>query len=207
MRSFLKAILCVSVIVMSFSPFTASAETNGIVSYIDGAVSINGETAKTDDIVGRGDKILTGRDSACEITISDNSIIRIQSDSEILFNVDETSNSAIDILKGWFSGVFQKRDVLIRTPTSVAGIRGTALCIKIENENSTYTCTCNGKIHWRGKGHEEDELVSAPHHKARRYQIADGKTSIEDVGLLYHSDEALEQLARKINVKIDWTRP
>ncbi len=51
-------------------------------------------------------------------------------------------------------------------------------------------------------------VVSA-HHAARRYVRAkNGKIIIDkNAGLLYHDDSGVEELAKKIIVAIDWTRP
>ena len=183
------------------------SKVHGVILLTSGKVLLNARIAKKGDIVVYGDLISTKNKSACEIAISDDSIIKIKDNTEIIFQLTETKNSALKIMKGWFAGVFKNRKVNIVTPTIIAGIRGTAFCINVKNQKETYTCTCHGTIQWSGKKHEE--TVSAVHHTGRYYQIVNEKVVSTPVGPNYtgmpsHTDQTLEELAGRINTTIDW---
>lgn len=195
------------IISVSF-PHDSYGEANGKISFASGKVMINGKPAKNGDVVRYGDRVTAGDKSVCEIIVGDNGIMKIQDDAQIIFNLTETEKSSVELLRGWFAAVFRKRNLRVITPTAIAGIRGTSLYMKAENNESTYTCTCNGNIHWTGKGHDKGEVISAAHHAGRYYKIIDGKVVVSTPscrkGMLYHTDRDIEELAEKINVRIDW---
>jgi hypothetical protein len=56
----------------------------------------------------------------------------------------------------------------IRTPTAVAGVRGTCFFISIEDENNTYICACNGAIHVEGDGGQVVRNLASSHHQEVR---------------------------------------
>ncbi len=180
------------------------AEVNGKIISAAGEVTINGKPAKIGDAVSFGDELVVGGKSSCEIVVSDDSIIKIQNNARIIFNMTDSKESAIDIVKGWFSAIFKKKNVSVKTPTVIAGVRGTMFCINVENEKSVYTCTCNGTIDWKCKDRGEVETITAVHHEGRYFKLRDGKIVSSVEGGRYHKDKDLEALAAKINAKIDW---
>lgn len=197
----------ITIICLLCVPSYSKGEVNGKISFVSGKVTINGKIAQKGDIVKFGDEIISADNkSACKIIIGDNSIMKIQSHARIIFNIDKTPESHVKVRKGWFSAVFNKRKVSIRTPTVTAGVRGTVLCIKVENDESSYTCTCNGTIHWQGKGHDREDVISASHHFGMYYKLVDGKPVSSRAGMLFHDDKSVESIAEDINVKIDWTK-
>jgi len=202
-------IIFVLFIIISISfPHDSYGEVNGKISFASGKVMINGKPAKNGDVVRYGDRVTAGDKSVCEIIVGDNGIMKIRNNAQIVFNIAETEKSSVDILRGWFAAVFKKRNLRVITPTAIAGIRGTSLCIEVENNESTHTCTCNGNIQWAGKGHDKGEVISAAHHARRHYKIIDGKVVVSAPScrkdMLYHTDRDIEELAEKINVRIDW---
>jgi hypothetical protein len=95
---------------------------------------------------------------------------------------------------------------IVKTPTVTAAIRGTSFCLKVEDLQSAYFCVCNGTINLKGSHEDHGDNVSAKHHAARRYRVLDGETQIDEAGMLYHGDKDLEELAKIINEKIDWSK-
>lgn len=179
----------------------------GTIIFTEGRVAIKGKPAKPGDTVSVGDEVATGDDSSCEIAVGGAGILRIKDNARIVFNIDDGENSGIEILRGWFAAIFRKKPVKIKTPTVIAGVRGTLFCINVENDETVYACTCNGTIDWQGKGQDRPEKVTAHHHAGRYHRMAAGKTVATEAGMKYHTDADLEELAVKIKSRIDWTKP
>jgi hypothetical protein len=190
------------------------AVINASISAIIGEITVNGSSdIKPGRSVVFGDIIETGEKSICEILINEKNILRIAQNSKMIFKISSESN-ILQVDAGWFAAVtkspFTKQmHYLVKTPTLVAAIRGTSLCTKIENPDSTYFCVCNGSIELKEPDGKTGDTVVSAHHAARRYaRTKDNKISIEkNPGLLYHDDKGVEDLAKKINVAIDWTLP
>ena len=187
--------------------------TNGVILTYAGNVLINSKAAKRGTIIKFGDVITTQANSSCEIIVAEKNIFRLGANSKMIFNISKTQNS-IDLKKGWLSGVSKKKftsqgEFFVNTPTAVAGVRGTAFCLKIESPKKTYFCVCNGVINLKTSNNDQRETISAAHHAARRYiRDDDGNIRVDTNQTLdYHTDKTLEKLAKKINVTIDWTAP
>jgi hypothetical protein len=183
-----------------------------ILSYA-GGVTINGKTIiSAGEAIKYGDLIQTGEASFCELVINEKNILRLNPETRLAFNISEKENR-LDLLQGWLAGITKNISAkdgayLIKSPTSVAAVRGTSFCTKVEDPNSTYFCVCNGKIELQNSKGEIADLIEAPHHSARRHKRAnDGTISIDkNPGLLYHNDKGIEALAQKINVTVDWNK-
>ena len=214
-RNFLLITGCLFIISVSLSCSKKNdSAINAIISAIVGKVTINGSADVTPGkTVVFGDVIETGEKSLCEILINEKNILKINQNSKLIFNVS-SENNVLEVETGWLAAVtkrpFTKQmQYLVKSPTMVAAIRGTSFCMKVESPESTYFCVCNGSIELKdADGGTADTVVSA-HHTARRYiKGKDGKISIQkEPGLLYHDDKGVEELAKKIDVTIDWEKP
>ncbi len=177
-----------------------------------GRVTVNTVIVKdTQTALKTGDLIETMDNSICDIIINEKNIIRLNPGSKLKLNISE---STLILEKGWLGAVTRKiftdtGKFIVKTPTVTAAIRGTSFCIKVENEKSTYFCTCNGSIELKGEASSINETVTAAHHAARRFILDKSGAIIEDnnPGLLYHADNSVEVLAGIINEKIDWNIP
>jgi hypothetical protein len=184
-----------------------------VIAAYGGRVTINNHAiTATGCAVHYGDLIETGDKSFCEMVINDKNILRLNQGSALVFNISGKDGS-LDLKRGWLAGVTKKifsedRTYLINTPTVVASVRGTSFCTKVENPASTYFCVCNGKIELKNDSSEAGELVVSPHHTARRFKKgADGSIQVDkNPGLLYHKDSGIEEMAKIIKVKVDWTK-
>lgn len=200
--------------ILSFFSCGKTAEIRTKVLNYLGSVSINGKAVeKTGTEIKYGDAIETGKDAFCEITINEKNIIRLNSNTKLVFKVSDKDN-VIELQQGWLSGVTHKMfakegSYQIKTPTVVASVRGTSYCIKVEDPSSTYFCTCNGSIQLDKSTGTDGELVTSSHHAARRFKKdSKGVISIDsNVGLLYHDDKGVEALAQKVGEVIDWSKP
>lgn len=197
--------------------FVLSCGSNPITVSVDGFIGdikVNGKgITGVGQVLSPGDLIESGKNSACDVLINKKNIIRIGADSKAVLHLT-SKDSFIDIEKGWMAGVTGAKftsegKYQVKTPTVVAGIRGTSFCLKVENEKSSYFCVCNGTIELKGGDSNEGESVTSAHHTARRFiKGDDGAVSVdENPGMLYHGDEIIEELAGKIDVKVDWETP
>jgi len=184
-----------------------------ILSYT-GKVTVNTNAVTgINMILKQGDSIETFDGSTCDIIINEKNILRLKPDSKLKLNFTE-NGSILQLEKGWLAGVTKKiftKDgkFIVKTPTVAAAIRGTSFCLKVENEKSSYFCTCNGSIELTGETAGRSERVEAAHHSARRFSIDANGALIEDnnPGLLYHTDSGIEEMAKIINEKVDWSKP
>ncbi len=177
-----------------------------------GTVTLNGKDAKPQDFVNYGDVVETKKGSVCEILIGKKNIFMLKGDGKLIFKVSK-NETGIVVEKGWFAAIiknkrFIKQEFKISTPTLIAGVRGTSLCMKVENNKQVYFCTCNGTITLMDKNGEKKHDVTNAHHGAERYILNDdGKIEIKKSGMEFHDDTSIDNLAKKIDVKVDWTTP
>ncbi len=183
-----------------------------ILSYT-GKVTINSITVtKINSVINQGDAIETIGESTCDIIINDKNILRLKPDTKLTINISDKENTLL-LEKGWLAGVTRRAftkegKFLIKTPTVAAAVRGTSFCLKVENEKSTYFCTCNGSIELTGESSSRSETVEAAHHSARRFTIDKIGAIIQDdnPGMLYHTDSGIVEIAKVIGETIDWSK-
>ncbi len=178
---------------------------DGRVLLVNGTVNRNGQPLSVDAAVKQGDKIETADDSSAEIIFEKGLIIRLGSNTKASLDLQE---SRVKLDKGWFAAVknagHQKLEVV--TPAAMASVRGTSMCIRAESEEATYACTCNGTVHYHAPGLSE-ESVTAAEHSAVRFVKKENSVRKEPAGLEYHSNADIEDLAKKIDHPLDWSKP
>lgn len=201
---------------ISVSILNCSGEKNlniKIISYT-GLIKVNAQVVKAVNTeIKPGDIIETMPDSLCDIIINDKNILRLKPETRLVLNISG-KEKIIYLERGWLAGVTRKiftkeGKFYIKTPMVTAAVRGTSFCLKVENNNSTYFCVCNGSIELRGEKSTKTEKVVASHHSARRFLKDKNNALIEDnnPGLLYHNDSGIEEMAKIINETIDWSKP
>jgi len=180
----------------------------GTVIFFQGRALINGQQPATiGATVKHGDTLVTGDNSACEITVRNKNVMRLGANSALVFNLSEDDNRLL-LIRGRLTAVCRKlmtkqAQFTVETPTAVAGIRGTSFFIGVESPDSSYFCVCNGSVRLN------DTTVTSPHHAGVRFvRNAKGQiTKDNHPGMLYHGDADLETLAAKIGEKINWKTP
>ncbi|MCB1687595.1 MAG: FecR domain-containing protein [Halioglobus sp.] len=122
----------------------AAWSADGRILSFEGDVRVNGEQVTADTQLNREDTITTGPDSSVKIVLSDNSVLDLDSGSEILisdysFDTDEpaSNTSKVDILAGtlrYVSGRIAKEDpenISFTAGNSTIGVRGTFISITV----------------------------------------------------------------------------
>ncbi|MDA3810409.1 MAG: FecR family protein [Spirochaetaceae bacterium] len=182
-------------------------EETGSLTYFEGDVSINDTPGEIGDVINNDDTITTGENSYCEVIFGQANIFRLEENTTTRIN---WKNSDINVKKGTIAVVFSKldkflhddKDFTVSTPSAVAGVRGTVFFVKIENENKTYLCICNGELNINNV--DNGLNIGAGHHKAYRFIKEGNKIITESAPLIYHDDKKVEMLAAKIDYTIPW---
>jgi len=188
------------------------AKVSAVVSFLQGEVTINGQTAEEGESVPIGARIETGSNSFVEITFGRQNIFRVEAETITTVSIGQTDRR-IQIEKGSIDAVFERLGMItnndqfrVETPSVVAGIRGTVFYIKVEQPDTTYLCTCHGTVHQQASDGTVEKDITAYHHKAYRYIKTDTGIHIETGSLIYHDDQSMQRLGEKIGVKIPWGR-
>ncbi len=184
----------------------------GILISVIGKVTVNGKPAKKYHIINKEDKIATAAKSSFVLKVGEKSVFKVNEKSELVFSIGPNSNN-LKLNKGWMAGVSKSKftdsgTFYVSTPSVVAGVRGTSMCLKVEDSKNTYFCVCNGSIWLKGVGSEDEDKVKAKHHTDRRFTIQDDGTVkvTKPDKMLYHTDKTIEALGKIVGVKIDWTK-
>jgi hypothetical protein len=192
---------------------TVGAAARSSVAYLEGQVTIDGKPAAIGDTIPLGATVATAAQSLCEIEFNMKNVIRLGENTTFVFNPGNLQQGS-ELKKGTLALVLKNISTVagaarftVRTPSAVAGVRGTTFFINAVDAKTTYVCSCNGSVHVEDlAGGSARDMVSA-HHKAYLFTSTAAGVSVADSTLLYHSDAEMEKLAGDIGVNIDWTVP
>jgi hypothetical protein len=164
------------VLILSSSTYAA----NGMFMVVKGDVKVSGSggaavVAKVGTKVNQGDQIITGLDSRAKIVMSDRNIINISPNTKVVIeeyiNDAKSKNVKLGLLEGKIrTNVEQKYDndknkFEIRTPTAVAGVRGTQFITSYsEATKKTEVITLQGQVEFKNivagnTGAKEEKVV------------------------------------------------
>ncbi len=123
------------------------------ISFMIGDVSLNNMDATINAIVRESDVIKTGKSSFCDIKIGQ-SIIRIKEKSIVTFselfhkNGLEKTSLAMNIGKVLCKPkkLLKSERFLVKTPTAVAGVRGTKFVVQADKRKNTMIKVFGGKV-------------------------------------------------------------
>lgn len=185
----------------------------GKIIFSIGKVTVNDAPFKPGQTVKYGDIVKTDSASRVDIQLLDKNIFRMGEDTTLVFKISD-KESVLEIQSGWLAAVLKDKNLLAKkelhviTPTMTAGIRGTTFFLKAEDPKNVYFCTCNGTIAQKDKQEANAQVITAAHHSAARYTLEDNENIQvnQNPGMLYHDDSLLEEIAKKIDVKIDWEK-
>ncbi|MCP4628351.1 MAG: FecR domain-containing protein, partial [bacterium] len=158
MSSFLMILtLCSGIVFASFYTVAAAAETCD--QWVAKVVSVQGlvesrrtgdtgwQTVKLDDTYCPGDTIRVQAKSRADISLINRALLRLNQNSEItLGELEKEQTFFMNLFKGaahFFSRI--TRGLEVRTPFTVAGVRGTEFFISVE-EDRTFMSVFEGKV-------------------------------------------------------------
>ena len=118
-----------------------------------GDVKKNGQLANIGDILNQNDVIETGTMSSCDIKIGD-SMIRIKENSKAilaqLLRKDGIENTTLGLDVGKMickpKKLLKNESFLVKTPTAVAGVRGTNFSVEADAQKTTRIKVFDGKV-------------------------------------------------------------
>jgi ferric-dicitrate binding protein FerR (iron transport regulator) len=179
----------------------------GSIVYLEGEVTLDGGPCAIGQAVETGATMRTGPASACEIVFGTGNVMRLREKTTAVFDL-EPSTLGVRMPTGSLAAVFNKVKALggsfrVTTSAAVAGVRGTAFFVQVEDESRTYVCACNGAVDVASKGARNATLAST-NHDARRFTFTDGSTVVEKAGLLYHDNALMDSVAARIGATIPW---
>lgn len=140
-----------------------SAQEYAVATFVKGKVHVLSaadtsklwKAIKVNETIRPGDKIKTGNGSKVDFIFKE-SEIRLQSNTEIVLEEwnaqKQTSKIFVEEGATWFKAKdFKKGSFSVSTPTSVAGVRGTAFGVYYEKkEKVAYNCVCEGSVEING---------------------------------------------------------
>jgi hypothetical protein len=170
---------------------------------------IDGNAAEIGDTVPAGAEIVTGPDGRVEIVFGSGNIIEIRPGTELNLDTANPANG-IELRSGQFAAVFDRLETIgmgpddtfrVDTPSTVAGVRGTAFFVAVESDDQTYVCTCNGTLNFGPTG---DLTVTAARHEANRFVLEGDAVRRVSAPEIYHNTEEFNRLAEVVDVTIEW---
>lgn len=120
----------------------------GKISFLIGSSTVQSERTKNKQAAGLGlailkkDKIKTQSDSRCEITLVSGNVIRIDQRTEMsINNTDKSEEAKITSGFAWIGYYFSKfkKRLIVRTPSAVCAIRGTAYKLNVDETKSNWS--------------------------------------------------------------------
>lgn len=146
-------IFFVSFLLMLSLNCTKEVEDHASVIFFVGEVTINGAAVGIGDGVDENDTVITENLSSCDIKIGD-SIIRIKERSKVIFSqllkkgLFENVEIGLDVGKMLCKPkkLMKTESFLVKTPTAVAGIRGTQFIVEADKRKTTRIKVFDGKV-------------------------------------------------------------
>jgi hypothetical protein len=189
-----------------------SADKASII-YLEGNVTLDGVPASVGDAVAAGATLRTAEDALCEVVFNTRNIVHMTGGTILRFDPNQLSRGAT-LEKGAIAMVLRNLAAVkgsevrfsVKTSTTVAGVRGTCFFVKVEDNNNTFICCCNGAIHLEGDGGAFAQNLRSSHHQEVRVTRAQSGISVGAAPMLYHTDEDVEAIAARIGERIDWTK-
>src|SRR5208337_668540 len=124
-----------------------------MISFIIGDVKKNNAEAQIGDIIKENDVIVTSENSFCDIRIDD-SVIRIKSMSSLTISTLIKNGEVEKTILGLAIGkmlckpkkLLKSESFLVKTPTAIAGVRGTQFAVEIDKKMTTRIKVFKGEV-------------------------------------------------------------
>ena len=94
---------------------------------------------------------------------------------------------------GGLLSVIRGKSFVVRTPITMAAVRGTDFYVEARGESESYVCVCRGTLETSAKG-VPAEPISAEHHLARRFVKKGTKIERLPAPFEAHTDAELDDL-------------
>jgi outer membrane protein assembly factor BamB len=145
-------ILC-AVIALSYSCSKEQVDEYAMIAFMIGDVKKNNQAVEIGDIIHEKDVIITAEDAFCDVKIG-GSIIRVKEKSKVIVSNLLRSNNLESTELGLNVGkmlckpkkLLKSESFVVKTPTAVAGVRGTKFTIEADVKKTTRIKVFDGKV-------------------------------------------------------------
>jgi hypothetical protein len=187
-------------------------DDDAVIVYCEGLVKSGGVHLDIGSRIAKDATLVTGPDSFAEIVFARKNILRVGPGSVVKLDLAGLQRQ-VTLDQGTVGAVLRRLEkasggsLSVRTPTSVAAVRGTTLFAAVDADapDETYYCICNGRLELANTDGSNAVPQEANHHHAvTRKQTASG-TEDSARGLRGHDDVSVEAMAGRIGEKMDWS--
>jgi hypothetical protein len=153
MKSFLIPFLMVLLAGFYCSRVMDQPDEFASITFFVGDVKKNSADVQIGELLNEKDVILTGQNASCDIKIGE-SMIRIKENSRFLVTQILRQNNTENVTLGLDVGkmlcrpkkLMKNESFMVRTPTAVAGVRGTLFTVEADKMKTTRIKVFNGKV-------------------------------------------------------------
>jgi ferric-dicitrate binding protein FerR (iron transport regulator) len=191
----------------------AAHDDVAVIVYCEGLVKAGGVQVDIGSRITNGTTITTGPDAFAEIVFGQKNILRIAPGSMVRLELAGLQRQ-LTLDQGAVGAVLRRLEkaaggsLTVRTPSSVAAVRGTTLFAAVDAEapDMSYYCICNGRLELADPdGTNTAPLAASHHHAVERQRTPAGP--VDKAGPLKgHDDASVEALVARIGETMDWTK-
>ncbi len=153
MNRVLKSLILCLLFIAPFGCAKESGDDYSTIIFYIGDVKKNNKPADIGEIILQNDVIATGLQSSCDIKIG-GSIIRVKEKSNVklseLYRKDDIEKTTVDLDVGKLlckaKKLSKSENFLVKTPTAVAGVRGTKFTVEADVQKTSRIKVFNGNV-------------------------------------------------------------
>lgn len=220
-RSFAVVVLCLFLSLAATGPARAAKQIKGVakISAITGDVQVQkggaGEwkTAAVGGLLQSGDKIKTGSKSSCTIEWSQGNTMKLKEFTNVAIDKLEKNPAAdaettsLNMASGKVYGKAKKMSgkgsqFEIKTPTAIAGVRGTELGVGVDADETTTVECREGAVSVKGTSGGEVMLGAKQKTTVRKGEEPEAASQMTS-----EEEQAFEELQDAAGVTLDITQP
>lgn len=187
----------------------ADVKSFAVLQKLTGEVFINGKAAAEKDPISAGDSVRTGKNSTAWVLIQGTAITMIKHLSNVIISGALDKNgapagqgAALTIHTGAALNYIHANKkspypYSIKTPSVIAGVRGTTFFVEIFDETRTYVCDCFGNLELTSSAAPAVvKKLTTEHHTALLIgqEGSDEDALMKPAGLLHHTDEEIADM-------------
>jgi len=123
------------------------------ITFFVGEVKKNGADVAIGDVLRENDKIVTGESASCDVRLGE-SVIRLKEKSVMFVSALLKQGGSENVALGLDMGkllckpkkLMKNESFIVRTPTAVAGVRGTKFIVETDTQKTTRIKVFDGKV-------------------------------------------------------------
>ncbi|MBN2401947.1 MAG: FecR domain-containing protein [Spirochaetes bacterium] len=211
MNKLLYSVLCL-ILITPFGCIKEAEDDYSTIIFFIGDVKKNNKEIGIGDIILQNDIIATGAQSSCDIKIG-GSIIRVKEKSNVkmaeLYRKDDIERTSVDLDVGKLlckaKKLSKSENFLVKTPTAVAGVRGTKFTVEADTQKTSRIKVFNGNVTVVKRVKQLDEAVIGKIMETAPSLASEEKVIITEKEVK-HTEKIVEQAIekeQKINKDID----